>query len=149
MHGSIALSPVSAIVRLLVLDATTSSTLSSLNALLIRLDLTTLHSTHDATSRLPGPRQIASCRLAKEVDLDQVALESALERDDGLDEERVGVLEVEVHKAHHADAHELGLEETAELLEIVGLDGGCDELGLLAGAHRGGLDVLDDGHVCG
>jgi hypothetical protein len=81
------------------------------------------------------------------MDLDEVALEGALERDDRLDEQWVGVLEVEVHDGHHADAHELGLEEGAELLDIVGLDGGCDEFWLVTGAHRRGLDVLDDSHV--
>jgi len=135
--------------NLLVLDATTASALGSLDALLVRLDLAARHGAHHATSRLPWSRQIAGCGLAEEVDLDEVALERALERDDGLDEERVGVLEVDVHDGHHADTHQLRLVQFAELLEVVGLDRGRDELGLFAGTHRGGLDVLDDRHVWG
>lgn len=81
------------------------------------------------------------------MDLDEVALEGALDRDDALDQEGVGVLEVQVHDGHHADAHELGLEESAQLLGIVGVDGGRDGLGLVGAAHRGGLDVFEDGHV--
>jgi hypothetical protein len=133
--------------HLLVLDTATPRTLSSLNALLVRLDLTTTHSAHHATARLPWPGQIAGCGLSEKVDLDEVALKCALEGDDGLDKERVRVLHVDVHDGHHANAHKLGLEELAHLLEIVGFDGGGNELGLFAGTHRGWLDVFDDGHV--
>ena len=133
--------------RLLVLDTTTTGTLSSLNALLVGLDLATLHGAHEATSRLPGPGKLAGRGLAEEVNLDEVAFESTLEGDDGLDEKRVGVLHVQVHDSHHTDTHHLTFEESAELCEIIGLDGGCDELRLLAGAHGGGLDVLDNGHI--
>lgn len=38
---------------LLILDTATSCTLRSLNALLVRLDLSTAHGAHDATGRLP------------------------------------------------------------------------------------------------
>src|SRR5690242_18453976 len=133
---------------LFVLDTTTAGTLSSLNALLVGLDLTSLHRTHEATGSLPGASKLTGGGLAEEVDLDEVALEGALEGNNGLDQERVGVLHVEMHESHHADTHHLALEEGLELLEIVGLDGGCDELGLLAGSHGRGLDVLDNGHVC-
>jgi hypothetical protein len=135
--------------NLLVLDATTAGTLGRLNALLVRLDLAARHGAHHATSRLPWSRQLAGCGLTQEVDLDEVALERALEGDDGLDQKRVGVLEVDVHDGHHADTHQLRLVQLAELLEIVGLDRGRDELGLFAGTHRGGLDVLDNSHVWG
>jgi hypothetical protein len=133
--------------NLLVLNTTTTSTLSSLDALLVGLDLTTRHSAHHATGRLPWSRQIASCGLTQEVDLDEVALESALERNDGLDEERVGVLEVDVHDGHHANTHQLRLVQLAELRKIVGFDRSRDEFGFFAGSHGGGLDVLDNGHV--
>jgi hypothetical protein len=134
-------------VDLLVLDATTASTLGGLDALLVRLDLTTLHGAHDAASRLPRPGKVAGSGLTEEVNLDEVALESALERNDRLDKQRVGVLHVQVHEAHHADTHHLGLEEGAQLLQVVGLDRGRDKLGLLARAHGRRLDVLNDGHV--
>lgn len=65
------------------------------------------------------------------MDLDHVALEGALDGDDALDEEGVGVLEVEVHEGHHADTHELASERGADLLGIVGVDGGGDEFALL------------------
>jgi hypothetical protein len=131
----------------LVLDTTTTGTFGSLDALLIRLDFTTGHRSHHTTRRLPRSLQITSRRLAHEVDLDKVTLESALERDDGLYEQRVRVLEVNVHDSHHADAHQLRLVELAELLEIVGFDRGRDKLGLFARAHGRRLDVLDDGHI--
>lgn len=133
---------------LFVLDTTTAGTLSSLDALLVGLDLTSLHRTHEATGSLPGASELTGGGLAEEVDLDEVALKGALEGNNRLDQERVGVLHVEMHESHHADTHHLALEEGLELLEIVGLDGGCDELGLLAGSHGRGLDVLDNSHVC-
>lgn len=137
--------------RLLLLSATATSLLSGLNALLVGLDATLVRAAHhaaEAASRLPGPLQFTSSCLAEKMNLDEVALERALEGDDGLDEERVGVVEVQVHDAHHADAHELRLEEAAQLLLVVGVDGGGDDLGLLGAAHGSGLDVLEDGHVC-
>merc|ERR1711939_1126926 len=47
--------------------------------------------------------------------LSQVALERALDGDDALDEQRVRVLEVQVHDGHHADAHELAAPRLAQL----------------------------------
>lgn len=82
------------------------------------------------------------------MDLDHVALEGALEGDDALDEKRVGVLEVDVHESHHGNTHGLTTESGANLLRIVGVDGGGDKLALLGRAHGGGLDVLESGKVC-
>lgn len=138
--------------RLLLLGTTTARLLSSLNTLLVGLDVAGVRAAHhaaEAAGSLPGTLELAGSGLAEDVHLDEVALEGALEGDDGLDEERVGVVEVEVHDAHHADAHELRLEEAAQLLLVVGVDGGGDDLGLLGAAHGSGLDVLEDGHVCG
>ena len=137
--------------RLLLLGTATAGLLGELDALLVGLDVAGVGATHhatEATSGLPGTLELANSGSAEEVNLDEVALESALEGNDGLDEEGVGVVEVKVHDAHHADTHELGLEETAQLLLVVGVDGGGDDLGLLGAAHGGGLDVLHDGHVC-
>jgi hypothetical protein len=137
--------------RLLLLSTTTTSLLSSLNALLISLDITRVRATHhatEATGSFPGTLELAHSRLAEEVDLDEVALERALEGDDRLDEERVGVVEVQVHNAHHADAHELRLEQAAQLLLVVGVHGCGDDFGLFGAAHGGGLDVFHHGHVC-
>lgn len=39
------------------------------------------------------------------MNLGQVALESGLDGQDRLDEERVGVLHVEVHEGHDGDTH--------------------------------------------
>lgn len=136
---------------LLLLNTTATSLLRSLNALLISLDISRTGAAHHATkatSGLPRALELASSGLAQQVHLDKVALEGALEGDDGLDEERVGVVEVQVHDAHHADAHKLGLEELAQLGLVVGVDGGGDDFGLFGGAHGGGLDVFEDGHVC-
>lgn len=83
------------------------------------------------------------------MDLDLVALERTLERDDRLDQERVGVLEVQVHDGHHSYTHHLRLEESLDLFEIVLVDGGCDELGFFRGSQLGRLDVFKGRHVCG
>ena len=138
--------------RLLVLNATTAGLLGGLNALLVGLDVTGVGAAHHATETaggLPGTLELADSGSTEEVDLDKVTLKSALEGNDGLDEKRVGVVEVQVHDAHHAHAHELGLEQAAQLLLVVGLDGGGDDLGLLGATHGRRLDVLHDGHVCG
>ena len=134
---------------LLLLRTTAAGLLSRLDTLLVGLNFASTLSSHahEACGRLPRPLEVARRWLAEEVNLDQVALESALERDDTLDEQRVGVLEVEVHHTHHAHAHELRLPETLKLLLVVCLDGGGDGLRLFGAAHRGRLDVLEDGAV--
>jgi hypothetical protein len=135
------------VTTLLVLCATATSLLCSLNALLVSFNLTTLHSAHEASGCLKWSLELATRWLAEEVDLDQVSLESALDWDDALDEERVCVLKVDVHDGHHADTHELCAEEGLELLLVVGVNGGGDGLWLLGGTHWGWLDVFEDGHV--
>lgn len=82
------------------------------------------------------------------MDLDEVALEGALDGQDALDEEGVGVLHVEVHEGHDGNAHHLSAEEGAKLVLVVGLDRGGDELAFFGGAHWGRLDVLEGGQVC-
>jgi len=82
------------------------------------------------------------------VDLDLVAFECALEGDDRLDQERIGVLEVHVHDGHHSNAHDLRLVESLHLVDVVFVDGGGDELGLFSGSHLGLLDVFEGRHVC-
>jgi hypothetical protein len=135
---------------LLLLGTTAASLLGQLDALLVGLEVcvAAAHHAAEAGGGLPGTLELAGGGLAEDVDFHEVALEGALEGDDGLDEERVGVLEVQVHDAHHADAHELRLEEAAQLRLVVGVHGGGDDLGLLGAAHGRGLDVLEDGHVC-
>jgi hypothetical protein len=134
---------------LLVFDTTTSCLFCGFNTLLIGLDTITgtLHA-HQTARCLPGSLELADGRLSEQVDLDQVALEGTLEGDDGLDEERVGVLEVEMHDTHHANTHKLALEQAAELLRVVCVHGGSDGLGLLGRSHGSRLNVLDDGKVC-
>jgi hypothetical protein len=133
--------------RLLIFDTAATGALSSLDALLVSLDLAAGHGTHHSARSLPWSLQVTGRRLTQEMNFDKVALESALERDDGLNKKRVRVLEIDVHNSHHADTHQLRLVELAELLEIVGLDRGRDELGLFAGTHGSRLNVFDDSHV--
>ena len=135
---------------LLFLSTAPPSPLSSLNTLLIRLNLPTtlLQSTKHASRRLPGPLEISGRRLAQQMHLNQVSLKRTLQRDDALDEQRVGVLEVDVHDGHHADAHELRLVEPAQLLLVVGLDGGGDGFRLFGAAHWRGFDVFEDCSIC-
>lgn len=82
------------------------------------------------------------------MDLDQVGLERAFDGEDRLDQKRVGVLEVQVHDGHHADAHELGAHQLPELLLVVFHDGRRHGTGFFAGAHRSGLNVFEGGQIC-
>ena len=91
------------LISLLVLNTTSACLFGGFDAFLVGLDITgTLHA-HQTARGLPGSLELANGRLSEQVDLDQVALKGALEGNDGLDEEGVGVLEVEVHDGHHAD----------------------------------------------
>lgn len=132
---------------LLLLGTTTAGSLGGLDGLLVALGRT-LHAGHEAGGGLEGPLEVAGGRVAEDVDLEQVALEGGLERDDALDQQRVGVLEVEVHDDHHAHAHQLRPKRLLELAHVVRVDRGRDQLALLGGAHRGRLDVFEGGHVC-
>lgn len=137
-------------VDLFLLGTATASLLRGLDALLVCFDLAlalALHHAGEPSVGLPRSLQVAAGGVAENVHLDEVLLEGALERDDGLDEQRVGVVEVQVHDAHHADAHELGLEQAAQLLLVVGVDRGGHGFGLLGAAHGRWLDVLEDRHV--
>jgi hypothetical protein len=133
--------------NLLLLGATAARTLSGLNGLLVALGRATLHGAHETGRLLEGTLEVTSGRLAKDVNLDHVVLESALERDDALDEKRVGVVHVQVHESHHGHTHGLATESGADLLVVVGVNGGGDELALLRGTHRSGLNILEGGEV--
>ena len=128
----------------LLLDATTVILLSILNRSLVALRLTL---SHEAAATLERTGQVAGSGLAEHVNLDEVGLESALEGNDGLDEERVGVLHVQVHNTHHADAHQLTADQLAQLRLVVIHVGGSHGLGLLAAAQGSRLDVLKGRHV--
>ena len=81
------------------------------------------------------------------MDLDQVAFESPLQWDDALDEQGIGIFKVKVHEAHHAYTHELGFPESPQLLCVVGMDGGCDQLRFFSRAHRGRFDVFESREI--
>lgn len=134
--------------HLLLLGATTSSLLSSLNRLLIRLDSgIAIESAHEPGSSLEGALEVTSSWLTEEVDLDQVTLERALEWNNGLDQQWVGILHVQVHEGHHGNSHQLRFVKGLDLSEIVGVDGCGDKLWLLGGAHWGWLHVFEGCHV--
>lgn len=132
--------------RLFFLNASTSSSFSLLNTLLVALDLSARHSKRAVS--LPGPLEIADRRLVEEVNLNEISLKSALERDDRLDEKRIGVFEIEVHESHHGQTHQLRLPLAAELVQVVVVDRGRNELAFLGGSHGRRLDVLERRHVC-
>lgn len=130
--------------NLFLLDTTAPVLLGGLNRGLVALGPAL---GHEATTGLEGTGKITSSGLAEDVNLGQVGLEGALEGDDGLDKEGVGVLEVQVHHTHHADTHKLAAEQLAQLSLIVVHVGGRHGLGLLGATHRGGLNVLEGCHV--
>jgi hypothetical protein len=134
--------------HLFVLNTTTSSLLSSLDGLLVlcRCSASSKRA-HQSRSRLERTLQITNSWLAKEMDLDLIALECALKRDNGLNQEWVGVLEVQVHDGHHSNTHHLCLVESLHLVDVVFVDGGCDELGLFGRSHLGLFDVFEGGHI--
>jgi hypothetical protein len=132
---------------LLLLGTTPASLLGSLNRLLIALDGTALEPAHESRGSLERTLEVTGGGLAEEVDLGHVVLEGALEGDDALDEEGVGVVEVEVHDAHHGDTHQLRPHHGLDLREIVGVDGGGNKLALLGRTHRRRLDVFQGGQV--
>lgn len=136
-------------ILLLLLGTAAAGLLSSLDSLLVALDsaVGTLHGAHEALGSLEGSLEIARGGLVKDVDLGEVALEDTLEGDNALDDEGVGVFHVEVHEGHHGDTHQLAAPELAELVGVVGVDRGGDELALLRRAHGRGLNVLEGGHV--
>ena len=134
--------------NLFLLNASTACPLSLLNTLLVSLDLPSTTHSHKASRSLPRSLQIPSSRLAEQMDLDQVSLKCALQRDDRLDEKRIGVLEVQMHNAHHSNTHELRLEHATKLLQIVGVNSGGDEFGLFGAAHWGWFDVFEGREVC-
>ena len=106
-----------------------------------------MQAAHEASWLLEGSLEIASRGLAIDVDLGKVRLEGGLEGNDALDDERVGVLEVQMHYRHHTNAHELGAHEALELADIVGMDRRRHELGLLGGAHGGRLDIFQGSEI--
>lgn len=132
--------------NLLLLNTTTPILLSGLNGSLVGLGCT---GGHESTTGLEGTSEITSSGLAEEVDLGEVGLKGALERDDGLDKEGVGVLEVQVHHTHHADTHQLAAKLLAQLTIVVIHVGSGNGLGALGATHRSRLDILQSGHVCG
>lgn len=132
---------------LLFLSTTTTGSLGGLDGLLVALGRAALETAHEASSSLEGALEVADSGLAENVDLDQVGLEGTLEGDDGLDQERVGVFEVDVHESHHAHAHKLGAEQLLNLRGVVGVDGSGDELALLGRSHGRGLDILKGSQV--
>jgi hypothetical protein len=132
---------------LLLLDTAPPVLLRALNRRLVALDLARAHA-HEAGSGLEGALQITRSGLAKHVDLDEVRLQRALDGEDRLDQEGVGVLEVQVHDTHHADAHELRAEAVAQLLLVVLHDGGRHGARFVGRAHLRGLDVFERSQVC-
>jgi hypothetical protein len=135
---------------LFILDTAATSLLGRRNSLLVlrRCGSSACQVAQQPRSRLEWSLHVAIGGLAEEVDLDLVALECALERDDRLDQEGVGVLEVQVHDSHHCNSHQLCLVQRFHLIDVVLVDSGGNELGLFGGTHLGLLDVLQGGHVC-
>ena len=132
--------------HLFLLGSSTTSALSSLDASLVTLRLARSHSHHTA-SGLPWSLELTDRRPAKDVHLDQIALEGAFDRDDGLDQKWVGVFEIEMHETHHSNTHQLALVCRRQLILVVLLDRRGDELGFLTGSHRRRFDVFQRGQI--
>lgn len=132
---------------LLLLRTTSSCSLRCFDRCLVS-DGCSLTHTHHATACLPWALQLASCGLPKDVNFDQVTFQRTLDRKDGLDEERVGIFQVDMHEAHHGNSHQLRFVLRLELAAVVFLDGGGDELGLLTRSHGCRFDILQGCEVC-
>jgi len=79
---------------LLLPNTSPATPLGRLDTLLVSLNLALLHASKQARTSLPRPLEGSRRWLAQEVDLDQVRLKDALQRNDALDEQGVRVLEV-------------------------------------------------------
>ncbi|KAI3487496.1 hypothetical protein L1887_48600 [Cichorium endivia] len=134
--------------QLLVLLAR-AGTLGLLDGSLVGLRTGLTGGTEKTRGSLEGALEIAGGGLAPDPELGHVGLERVLEREDGLDDERVGVAEVEVHEADHGAAHEDAARGLGDLGEVVVAVGGGDELAGLLRHGVLGVDVLDDGKVVG
>jgi hypothetical protein len=133
-------------VPLFFLHSSSATPLGSLNAGFVALDLTATHA-HHSSRGFPRPLQVSSSLLPKEMDLNEIALEGSLDGDDRLDQERVGVLEVQVHDTHHGHSHQLSLVECLKLRLVVLVNRRSDQLGLFAGAEGSRLDVFERAEV--
>lgn len=69
-------------------------------------------------------------------------------RDTYLDQERVGILEINVHNSHHAHTHELSSENLLEFAGVVGMYRRSNELGFIGTSHRCWLDIFEGSHIC-
>lgn len=130
--------------RLLFLNTTPPVLLRILNGSLVTLDLTLVQ---EAVRGLEWACEVTSSGFSKDVDLDQIRFQSTLEGDDRLNQKRVGVLEVQVHHAHHTNTHQLSLEQLAQLPLVVLHVGGSYRTGLLVATERSGLHVLQRSHI--
>ena len=61
----------------------------------------------------------------------------------GLDEERVGVFEVEMHESHHGNSHQLRLVLRLELAVVILLNGRSDQLGFFSRTHGRWLNIFE------
>lgn len=135
--------------HLLLLDTSGAGSLGGRDGLLVGLDVAAAHAgSSKHGGGLEGSLEIANGGLAKDVDLDNVLLDGRLDGHDGLQQQRVGVLHVDVHEAHHGDSGEHAPDGGVDLLDVVLLDGGGHELGLLLAAESvGRLDVFESGEI--
>src|SRR5271155_2803203 len=111
---------------LFLLRTTTAASLCRLNTGLVALDLRLSHA-HHATRCLPGPLEIPNGRLAEQINLGKITLDGAFDGNYRLNEERVGVFEVEMHKCHHRNAHQLALVCSRHLTIVVLLNRSGDK----------------------
>ncbi|EEQ38079.1 hypothetical protein CLUG_02201 [Clavispora lusitaniae ATCC 42720] len=136
--------------KLLFLDSAGTSNLSRVDRSLVGLDVAggTLQCSQEAWSSLERSLQVARSRLSKQVDLDNVGLQSRLDGGHRSHHQWVGVLHVQVHEAHHGQGGENTLDLSVNSLQVVLLNSGDNSLRLSSARHWARrLNVLQRGQV--
>ena len=133
---------------LFLFDTAHPSLFRTFNTLLVGFRLRVWVQAHEPASCLPWSLEVSDRRLPKQVYLDEVDLQSALQWNYALNEERVRVFEVEVHDAHHPNTRQLALPQRSKLGHVIRVNGGGDQLRFLGRAHWGGFDVFYRCHIC-
>ena len=94
----------SAVWNLLFLCTTSACSFGSLDRRLVRLDLVLASHPHESSPGLPRSLQFTHRRLPEQPDLCKIALQQALNRQDRLDQQGIGVLHVDVHEPRRLSA---------------------------------------------
>lgn len=105
------------------LDTRVTGSFSFFDRLLVGLWTRLAHAA-EQRGNLERSLQVAGGGLTEKMDLDFVVFQGALHRRDGLHEQWVGVVQVQMHEPHHGQTGIDRLDSTVNFLQIIVLDSG-------------------------